>query len=140
MVGVLKFRIIAGGFDTGRAGEYSSLNSEFVLPLSAEDPQRRWWRTKKTLKEEDIEDIRPLTEQDFTSGTGMIGWGVAGAVVAGPLGAIAGGVLGGKKNDVVFGLKLKDGRKLVGQIKKSRFVKMAKPFLDRHAAEALKSF
>jgi hypothetical protein len=44
-----------------------------------------------------------------------VGWGAAGALVAGPLGLLAGAVLGGRGRDVVFVAVLKDGRKFLAQ-------------------------
>lgn len=46
---------------------------------------------------------------------GAVGWGAAGALLAGPLGLLAGAVLGGRGRDVVFVAILKDGRKLLAQ-------------------------
>ena len=44
-----------------------------------------------------------------------VGWGAAGALVAGPLGLLAGAVLGGRGRDVVFVAVLKDGRRFLAQ-------------------------
>ena len=54
---------------------------------------------------------------------------VAGALVAGPLGAVAGGYLGGKKDEITFICKLNDGKQFVGIMKKSMFVALYAPFL-----------
>jgi hypothetical protein len=46
---------------------------------------------------------------------GAVGWGAAGALVAGPIGLLAGALLGGRGRDVVFVATLKDGRRFLGQ-------------------------
>jgi hypothetical protein len=44
---------------------------------------------------------------------GTIGWGAAGGLLLGPVGLLAGLLLGGKKKEVTFVAKFKDGRKLI---------------------------
>ena len=59
-----------------------------------------------------IEKIEKLTEEQSTRLGRAAGLGVAGALVAGPVGAIVGGLLGGKRTQVCFLIEMKDGKTL----------------------------
>jgi hypothetical protein len=61
-----------------------------------------------------IDSIEQTSEERAGMGPG-IGWGIAGAVVAGPVGLLAGALLGSSAKKVVFIAKLKDGRKFMGR-------------------------
>ena len=50
-----------------------------------------------------------------------VGWGAAGAVLAGPIGLLAGALLGGRGRAVVFVAELKDGRRFLGQTDSATF-------------------
>lgn len=53
------------------------------------------------------------SEEAIKSVGGTIGWGIAGGVALGPVGLLAGLVLGGKRKEVTFIAKFKDGRKVI---------------------------
>ncbi|MDD1014872.1 hypothetical protein [Pseudomonas rubra] len=55
---------------------------------------------------------------------GALGWGMAGALVAGPVGLIAGLWLGGKEEEVTFLATFKDGRKLMAITDKKTWSKI----------------
>ncbi|PWB35960.1 hypothetical protein DCO48_00495 [Pseudomonas sp. SDI] len=60
-----------------------------------------------------IKDMK-VANQEFSRNLGSaLGWGMAGALFAGPLGLIAGLWLGGKDEEVTFLATFKDGRKLL---------------------------
>lgn len=50
-----------------------------------------------------------------------LGWGAAGALLAGPVGLLAGAILGGRGRDVVFVAELKDGRRFLGRTDSATF-------------------
>ncbi len=61
-----------------------------------------------------VASIEITTEEKAGIGPGL-GWGVAGALVAGPVGALAGALLGSNAKKIVFIARLKDGRKFMGR-------------------------
>ena len=61
-----------------------------------------------------VQSIELTTEEKAGIGPGL-GWGVAGALVAGPVGALAGALLGSNAKKIVFIARLKDGRKFMGR-------------------------
>ncbi|MDQ0504433.1 hypothetical protein [Xanthobacter agilis] len=60
-----------------------------------------------------VEDIEVASEESVKRIGGTLGWGVAGAVLLGPVGLLAGLLAGGVGKDVTFICKLKDGRKFL---------------------------
>jgi hypothetical protein len=56
---------------------------------------------------------------------GAAGWGAAGAILAGPVGALVGGLLGGRAEKVTFMAKFADGDTMMGQVPKKTWLKMA---------------
>ncbi|EJT83071.1 hypothetical protein PPS11_40003 [Pseudomonas putida S11] len=61
-----------------------------------------------------ISDLRLASLESSRSLGSALGWGVAGALVAGPVGLLAGLWLGGKEEEATFLATFKDGRKLIG--------------------------
>ncbi|MFP3409920.1 hypothetical protein SB757_35455, partial [Pseudomonas sp. SIMBA_065] len=60
-----------------------------------------------------ISDLRLASLESSRSLGSALGWGVAGALVAGPVGLLAGLWLGGKEEEATFLATFKDGRKLM---------------------------
>ncbi|HKS15237.1 MAG TPA: hypothetical protein VJS90_19580 [Pseudomonas sp.] len=60
-----------------------------------------------------ISDLKVANQESSRSIGSALGWGVAGALVAGPVGLLAGLWLGGKEEEVTFLATFKDGRKLL---------------------------
>ncbi len=59
--------------------------------------------------------VEVASQHDVVKLGGAVGWGAAGALIAGPIGMLAGALLGGRGRDVVFVAELKDGRRFLGQ-------------------------
>ncbi|KJK19738.1 hypothetical protein ACIOVF_18560 [Pseudomonas sp. NPDC087612] len=71
-----------------------------------------------------ITDLIVANQESSRSLSSALGWGVAGALVAGPVGLIAGLWLGGKEEEVTFLATFKDGRKLMAITDKKTWSKI----------------
>ncbi|MGF6591340.1 hypothetical protein [Pseudomonas sp. 2835] len=71
-----------------------------------------------------ITDLIVANQESSRSLSSALGWGVAGALVAGPVGLIAGLWLGGKEEEVTFLATFKDGRKLMAITDKKTWTKL----------------
>lgn len=71
-----------------------------------------------------LETVEIATEENVKKLGGTLGWGAVGAVVLGPLGLLAGLLLGGKKKEITFVAKFKDGRKLLATTDNRTFTKL----------------
>jgi hypothetical protein len=71
-----------------------------------------------------LETVEVASEESVKKIGGTIGWGATGALVFGPVGLLAGLLLGGKKKEVTFVAKFKDGRKLLATTDSGTFTKL----------------
>jgi len=78
----------------------------------------------ETIPITELSTVDIATEESVKKLEGTIGWGVAGAVILGPVGLLAGLLLGGKKKEVTFIAKFKDGRKLLASTDSKTFTKL----------------
>jgi len=62
-----------------------------------------------------VEQVELVNEDKVKKLAGTAGWGFAGAVLLGPIGAIGGMLIGGNKKEVVFAGQFKDGRKFLAK-------------------------
>ena len=60
-----------------------------------------------------IAKVTQQTEESVKALSETLGWGLAGALVFGPLGALAGVVLGGNRKEICALVELKDNRKFL---------------------------
>jgi threonine dehydrogenase-like Zn-dependent dehydrogenase len=60
-----------------------------------------------------IASVEVATEENVKKVGGALGWGAAGAVIAGPVGLLAGAILGGRGKDVTFIVTLRDNRRFM---------------------------
>ncbi|HFU75176.1 MAG TPA: hypothetical protein ENK91_15675 [Bacteroidetes bacterium] len=110
-----KIKVLAGDFLEGDS-EYSWGS----LVLKTEE--HSWVGETISLNQLDTVDI--ATEESVKKLGGTVGWGAAGAVILGPVGLLAGLLLGGKKKEVTFVAKFKDGRKLMASTDSKTFTKL----------------
>lgn len=61
----------------------------------------------------EIEAVTEITDENKVSVLGGLGWGVAGTLIAGPIGAVVGGLLGGRKKVVTVMVSTTKGKKLL---------------------------
>ncbi len=78
----------------------------------------------ETIPLTQLETVEIATEESVKKIGGTVGWGAAGAVILGPVGLLAGLLLGGKKKEITFVAKFKDGRKLLAQTDSKTFTKL----------------
>jgi hypothetical protein len=117
-----QFKIIAGDFRTNAKHQF--VNDTLLLFEVG-----GWGFKAKKYPSAHIVGVEEVSSDNTRGAGGTVGWGIAGALVAGPLGAVAAGYLGGKKDEVTFICRLSDGKQFVGVMKKSIFVKLSAPFL-----------
>jgi hypothetical protein len=72
-----------------------------------------------------IERVELHTEESVKKLLGTAGWGVAGALLLGPLGAIGGMLIGGREKKVCFATYLKDGRKFMATTDSKTYQRIA---------------
>jgi len=60
-----------------------------------------------------VKRVQPQTEESVKKLAETLGWGLAGMVVMGPLGAVAGAFLGGNRKQVCALIELNDDRKFL---------------------------
>jgi hypothetical protein len=60
-----------------------------------------------------IAGIEQVTAENKTSLGGAVGWGTAGAALAGPVGLLAGALLGGKRQRNIVAVRFNDGRSVL---------------------------
>ena len=96
--------IHAGDFRKGRIEYYMR---ELRL-IEATNPTR-----VKKFPLNELATVEIATEESVKRLGGTVGWGAAGALLLGPVGLLAGLLLGGRKKEVTFVARFKDGRKFL---------------------------
>jgi hypothetical protein len=77
----------------------------------------------------ELQEVALASEQIVKSWTGTAGWGATGAVLLGPVGLLAGLIAGGKRKEVTFVARFKDGRKFLATTDSATYTKLlAKAF------------
>jgi len=67
----------------------------------------------ESIPSTELEFLALASEENVKKLSGTVGWGAAGGLLLGPVGLLAGLLLGGKKKQITFIAKFKDGRKLI---------------------------
>jgi len=78
----------------------------------------------ETIPITELETVEVASEDTVKKLGGTVGWGAVGGLVLGPVGLLAGLVLGGRKKEVTFVAKFKDGRKLLATTDRATFIKL----------------
>jgi hypothetical protein len=78
----------------------------------------------ETIPLNQLEHLEIASEESVKNIGGAIGWGAIGGLALGPAGLLAGLLLGGKKNEVTFIAKLKDGRRLLATTDSKTYTKL----------------
>lgn len=103
-------KVEAGDIDKG-AWQYSGMFGTAMLTRASTKDHP--WKGETINLGQELERIELLDEEKVKKLAGTAGWGVAGAVLLGPIGAIGGILIGGNKKEVAFAAYLKDGRKFM---------------------------
>ena len=116
--GIYKIEFHGGSFGEGKKdAHYDSNSKSFSFPKKGS-----WFN--ETIKVHNIESLEIADEESIKKMGATFGWGLAGLVVAGPLGMAAGLLGGGKAKKTTFLCVLKDKRKFLGTIDSKGFVKL----------------
>lgn len=78
----------------------------------------------ETISAKQLESVEIASEASVKKIGGTVGWGVAGGVLLGPVGLLAGLLAGGRKKEVTFVAKFKDGRKLLASTDQKTYTKI----------------
>lgn len=109
------FEILAGDFTKG--GNAQFIAGTFTLPVPG-----KWLR--EDIKAAEVEAVEVATEENLKKMGGAIGWGLVGGLALGGVGALAGVLAGGRKKEVTFVCKFKDGRKMLAKADSKVFEKI----------------
>ncbi|MEX5365684.1 hypothetical protein WCE00_01725 [Acinetobacter haemolyticus] len=101
-----KIKVVAGDLEQGDW----SFSAMFGNPIMINTMK---WKGETINIKTGFDNVEQLDEEKVKKLAGTAGWGLAGAVLLGPLGAIGGMLLGGNKKEVTFACYLKDGRKFM---------------------------
>lgn len=80
---------------------------------------------RETILLGQLETVEAASEESVKRIGGIVGWGVAGGVLLGPVGLLAGLLAGGRGKDVTFVCKLKDGRKFMATASSKVFTELS---------------
>jgi hypothetical protein len=69
--------------------------------------------SSETIAIGNLEIVEEASEETIRKVWGMAGWGAAGLIALGPVGLLAGLLLGGRKKEITFVAKFRDGRKFM---------------------------
>jgi hypothetical protein len=107
------FKVIAGDFGQGGTGQvlvgnmYRESAQGFNMPVAGRGFE--------------IQTLEVATEETIKRMGGAIGWGLAGGLVLGPVGALAGVLAGGRGKSITFICQFRDGRKFLGSCNPNTF-------------------
>ena len=101
-----KIKVFAGDLEHGA---WSIIGGTTIFKTTKSHP----WKGEKVDIKAEAGSVEQLSEEGVKKLAGTAGWGIAGAVLLGPLGAIGGMLVGGNKKEVAFVCHLHDGRKFM---------------------------
>ena len=109
---------------TVHAGDFRKGDGQVTLAaLVLKTDAHPWVGEAISFKQLATVDI--ATEESVKKIGGTLGWGAAGGLLLGPVGLLAGLLLGGRKNEVTFVAKFKDGRRLMATTDSATYRKLA---------------
>lgn len=106
------------------AGDFGKGSGTFMFG-SFGLPKKEGWGGQEGISASQLAEVAVATEETVKRWGGTVGWGVAGAVLLGPVGLLAGLIAGGRDKEVTFVAKFKDGRKFLGTTDSKTYIKIA---------------
>jgi hypothetical protein len=117
---VSKITVHAGDFAKGGAHSFA------WGALNMYGPKGRLQEPLQRIELGQLAEVDVASEETFRKVGGSIGWGAAGLLVLGPAGMLAGVLVGGgKRKEVTFVAKLKDGRKMLATADQATYTKLS---------------
>lgn len=108
---------------TVHAGDFRKGDGEFNFgSFTLRTDKHRFFGETIALK--NLESIEIATEENIKKIGGTIGWGIVGGLLLGPVGLLAGLIAGGRKKEITFVAKFKDGRKMFATTDNETFIKL----------------
>jgi hypothetical protein len=109
------------------AGDFLQGDGEFHNgTLTLRTPLHPWPGT--SIPTNALATLEVANEESINKVKDAIGFGIAGAMILGPIGAIAGFLLAGKETEVTFIATLKDGRKLLAAVDSDTYQEISNRF------------
>jgi hypothetical protein len=106
----MSIKVEAGDLDKGT---WQFVGMFGAATMARSSTTKHMWKGETYSFAKDVESVDLLDEESVKKLAGTAAWGVAGAVLLGPLGAIGGMLVGGNKREVAFVCHLKDGQKFM---------------------------
>lgn len=113
-------QIHAGDFNKGKGSITIEKGICTITPAKGDT----FFSKSYTISGVQIETLAIASEENVKKLEGTVGWGIAGAVLLGPVGLLAGLLLGGKNKEITFILKLIDGRKMLASTENATYTKL----------------
>lgn len=106
-----KIKLLAGDFQQAKDVRFGAGCFLFTYGLFKSE----------TVKATELQELEVASEESLKRLGGTLGWGIAGGLLLGGVGALAGLLVGGRAKEVTFVAKFKDGRKLLATTDASTF-------------------
>jgi hypothetical protein len=110
---VASFKVIAGDFGQG-SGDVHVGRPYRVSAQGIDMPKPGHSFHTEHIGLAQIASLEVATEESLKKMAGSVGWGLAGGLALGPIGALAGILAGGRKTEITFLCEFTDGRKFLG--------------------------
>jgi len=116
----LGFEILASdNFEVGKQGNAIVMGT---IQLQKNKQDRTFLSSQAIyVIKKDVTEVVEIDEDTYRSGWGTVGWGTLGFALAGPVGAGLVGFFKGKKDDVVCGVKFRDGKSALIKVKRKHY-------------------
>lgn len=111
------------------AGDFQKTGADYFFgQLSFLEEGKLW--SKVRYGPQDIAELEVASEESVKRVGGTVGWGVAGAVILGPVGLLAGLLAGGMGKDVTFVIKFNDGKMALCTLGSKDYTSLYGKYLD----------